>query len=101
MTEGELRMQRGHVAERSNAFKHIVIAELEMVDDPRGVEMPRNQVEGAVQVCAERGASLLVELIGRHAEAELDACHMVASFSGVAEQGIGRSRFTKPGTDKT
>src|SRR6266498_1062421 len=89
MTEGELRMQRGHVAQRDEAFQHIVVAELEMVDDPSGVEMPRDQVEGAVQVVAKRGASLLVERIGRHAEAELDACHRIPD-SIVAQRSVRR-----------
>ncbi len=77
MAESELRMQRGHVAQRGEAFKQIVGAELEMVDDPRGVEMPCDQLQGAVQIFDICGASLLVELIGRHAEAEVDAWHRI------------------------
>jgi hypothetical protein len=87
MTECELGMERGHVAQRGEAFKHIVVANLEMVDDPSRVEMSRDQLEGAVQVFGERSSSLLVELIGRHAEAELDAYH--CGVDSIVAQRIG------------
>ena len=44
MAELELRMEGSQIGQRGEAFKHIVIAELEMVDDPSGVEMSRDQL---------------------------------------------------------
>jgi len=64
-----------HVGQRGEAFEHVSVAKLKMVDDPRRVEIAADQRQGAVHVGDEGAALGLIELIGGHGEAKLDWGH--------------------------
>jgi hypothetical protein len=92
-TTGPSRSPASQVGKRGEAFEQINIAGLEVIDDPRRVEMPGDQIQGAIEVGDNCGPPRRVERAGRHGEAELDACHTVSCISGVA---IGRLAHQAP-----
>ena len=58
MAELEARMARRHVGQRGPAFQHGRVRELQMVDDPGGIEMPGRPVQRTVQAGGQGRAPL-------------------------------------------
>jgi hypothetical protein len=76
-------VESSHIGQAGEAFD---IVNPQMIDDPRRVEVPTNQLQRSIQIFDEPGLMSLFQRKLGHNEAELDTCHNLSKISEVAQR---------------